>query len=183
MKFAGIDLSGNPKNNTGFCILDVESNKKTVSTCLLQSDSSIINATVDAGPQLTAVDAPLTYLGVKRKCDELLQEYGTLPVTLPGMEMLAKRGVKIAKELDGTNVKYIEVFPTATAKILGVYSRDDMQLQKNMMKLDLEGEINTRFLVRDELDSILAALTGYLHLLGQTKTVGDEGGVIVVPEI
>ena len=71
----------------------------------------------------------------------------------------------------------------ASAKMLGVYNKDDFAMQKGMMALDIEGDVNTRILVRDELDAIVAAVTGYLHLLGQTREVGDAGGRIVVPNV
>ena len=34
-----------------------------------------------------------------------------------------------------------------------------------------------------ELDAVVAALTGYLYLVGGTEEIGDEGGRIVVPKV
>jgi hypothetical protein len=47
----------------------------------------------------------------------------------------------------------------------------------------LDGDINRRLLIKDELDAISAAVTAYLHLMGQTKTIGDESGSIVIPSV
>jgi predicted nuclease with RNAse H fold len=183
MRVAGIDLAGNPRNDSGLCILDAEADGKVVSTRILHTDGEIIDLLLESKPVLTAVDAPLVYEGHNRECDSCLREYGALPVTLRGMEMLAVRGAGLARKFVENNIKYIEVFSTATAKILGFYSKDDFKLQKNMLALGLDGDINTRILSRDELDAILAAITGYLHLDNQTKPVGGLDGVIHVPDV
>lgn len=182
MKVAGIDLAGSPKNPTGYCLLTVSGSKKNIETKILHSDEEIL-AKLDADrPSLVAVDAPLTFEGRNRECDRLLKEYGALPPTLPGMSVLAKRGTELAKRLS-SSFQIIEVYATASAKILGVYHKDEFRFQKNVMSLDLDGDVNTRFLSRDELDAILAAITAYLHAEGQTKPVGGGDGVIVIPNV
>lgn len=184
MRIIGLDLAGSPKNGTGYCLLVESGGKKTVFTRILHSDEEILSLLLEERPiDLVAVDAPLVYEGNRRKCDELLREYGALPVTLRGMETLAIRGKAFADLLSSEGFQYIEVFSTASAKVLGVYNKDDFPMQKAMMGLDLDGEVNTRILSRDELDALAAALTGYLHLLGQTKVVGDEQGRIVLPAV
>jgi predicted nuclease with RNAse H fold len=105
MKFIGIDLAGNPKNETGFCILEIAGEKKTVSTSILRSDLDIIEKIRKTNPEIIALDAPLTYEGINRRCDEELSSYGALPVTLRGMEVLAKRGTNLALQLRSENYK------------------------------------------------------------------------------
>lgn len=183
MKVVGVDLAGSSRNETGFCILTVSDNKKSVETRILYSNEELIAAIIGAGPGLVAIDAPLVYDGVRRRCDEMLRQYGALPVTLPGMEVLARRGVIVARELKERSIPCIEVFSTASSKILGVYSRQEFQMQKNMMSLDLDGDPTKRLLIKDELDAISAALTGYLHLIGKTTLVGDESGLIAIPQV
>ena len=104
-------------------------------------------------------------------------------MTLKGMEVLAVRGASIAKKLQDKKIRHIEVLSKATAKILGFYSKDDFILQKNIMELGLDGDVNTRLLSRDELDAVLAAITGYLYQEGQVKTVGGEDGLVHIPEV
>ena len=183
MKVVGVDLAGLEKNGTGFCILTVDGEKKSVKTIILYSNDELIKAIVDAKADLVAVDAPLIYENANRKCDELLRQYGALPATLPGMEVLAKRGVLLAKELNRRGIKYIEVYSIASAKILGVYNKKEFPMQKNMLSLGLNGDTNKRLLIKDELDAILAAVTAYLHVVGQTKDVGDESGKVVIPQV
>lgn len=72
---------------------------------------------------------------------------------------------KIAGAVDA---KVIEVFPTASAKILGFYSRE----YKNMAS-----SIGIKAKNRHEVDAYIAALTGILHLEGKTEMAGE----IVVP--
>ena len=182
MRVVGLDLAGSPRNDTGYCVLDVGEGK-SVTTKIIHSNDEILHELKSAQPDLIAVDAPLIYDGSRRRCDDMLREYGALPVTLKGMEVLAERGRALASELKANKLDYIEVYSTASAKILGIYSKNDFTLQKSMMALDLQGDVNTRILSRDELDAVLAAVTAYLHLIGQTRSIGDEKGEIIIPEI
>ncbi len=121
MKVAGIDLAGNPKNDTGFCIMQTADNKKTVATSILHSNQDIIEKLAKTKPELVAIDAPLIYEGKNRRCDDELRDYGALPVTLRGMETLARRGAGLAAELRENGIKFIEVHSTTSAKILGFF--------------------------------------------------------------
>lgn len=184
MKFVGIDLAGSPKNFTGFCLLEVEKNRKIAHTKLLHSDNEIVEKIEKLNPELIAIDAPLIYSGVDRKCDDLLKKYGALPVTLRGMEVLALRGSKLANELKKKNFKFIEIFATASAKILGFYAETEREMQKNLINSDLKGDVEKRFLCKDELDAIFAAITAYLHFSNSTELVGDDdSGMIVIPKV
>jgi predicted nuclease with RNAse H fold len=182
LKVVGVDLAGSPKNPTGVCVLSEEKNLKTVRTELLHSDQEIISKLDELKPDLVALDAPITFEGKNRRCDRELKEYGALPVTLSGMEVLALRGKNLHEKLKEKH-KVIEVYATASAKILGVYHKEDFICQKKLLALDLEGDPNNRILTRDELDAVFAAITGFLHIKGQTKAVGDEEGTIIIPNV
>jgi len=187
MKIAGIDLAGSPGNETGLCILEInkkdENEEKFAVTKILHSDTEIIENLKKIDPDITAIDAPLKFSGVNRECDEELRKYGALPVTLRGMNVLAKRGKELAGELKKLNLNYIEIFSTASAKILGLYDKDVMKVQKGLIKFGIRGDTEKRILTKDETDAIFAALTGYLHLEGLTEEVGDDEGKIVVPRV
>ncbi|MFH0861491.1 MAG: hypothetical protein V1875_00535 [Candidatus Altiarchaeota archaeon] len=184
MRVVGLDLAGIQKNGTGYCLLLESGGKKTVSTRILHSDAEIIDALkCDSPLDLVAVDAPLKYDGNRRGCDDILNGYGALPVSLRGMETLAKRGKAFADELTVSGFKFIEVHSVSSAKILGIHHKGDFPMQKAMMGLDLEGDLNSRILLRDELDAVAAAVTAYLHLIGHTKNVGDCRGEIVIPAV
>lgn len=184
MKIIGIDLAGNPKNNTGFCFLEVnDDEEKAVTTEISHSNTEIIEKVEKIKPEIVAVDAPLTFSGTNRKCDDLLKNYGTLPVTLRGMEILAVRGTELAKELKKRDFSIIEIFATASAKILGLYAKSEREMQKNLLNSRIKGDVEKRFLSKDELDAIFAAITGYLHIKGSTEIVGDDAGKIVIPKV
>jgi predicted nuclease with RNAse H fold len=183
MKFIGIDLAGNPKNETGFCILEILGDKKTVSTSILHSDLELLEKIRITAPALIALDAPLTYSGTNRRCDEELSSYGALPVTLRGMEVLAKRGTNLALQLRSENYKCIEVYAKASSKILGFHDKDEKITQRRMLESNLTGDIERRMLSKDEIDSISCALTAYLHSVGATEEIGDESGKIIIPKV
>lgn len=179
MRVVGLDLAGSPKNSTGYCLLAVEDDKKTVSTRLLYSDEEIVSLTADSRADVVAVDAPIKYSGSRRGCDEALREYGALPVTLKGMEVLAERGSKLAPRLTEKGLEVIEVFAKGSAKMLGFYAKDDFAMQKSMMALDLSGDMSTKIMSRDEMDAVAAAITGYLYLVGKARAVGEDETVYV----
>jgi predicted nuclease with RNAse H fold len=182
VKAVGVDLAGSTKNPTGFCVLSEEAGVKTVNAKLLYSDDEILKELDAVKPDIIAIDAPLTYAGKNRLCDAELKSYGALPPTLPGMEVLARRGTALAEKLKVSR-SVIEVYATASAKILGIYHKDDFSCQKKLLSLNLSGDASNRLLSRDELDAVFAAITGLLYLIGQTKEVGDEEGKIIIPEV
>jgi uncharacterized protein len=183
MRFIGIDLAGSPKNDTGFCILEVTGEDKVLAVSLLHSDSEILEKIRTASPDLIAIDAPLTYKGVNRECDNILSSYGALPVTLRGMEVLARRGTNLAGVIGKTGFKCIEVYSKASGKILGLYHEEESNVQRMFLSIGLCGDLERRILSRDEIDAIFAALTAYLHTTGSTEEVGDEGGKIILPKV
>lgn len=184
MNFVGVDLAGSPKNATGFCVLSIDGTNKVVSTRVLHADSEIIsNLNKLKGIVSIAIDAPLTFDGVNRKCDLELSDYGALPVTLRGMEVLAVRGTSLAERLREEGYTVLEVYAPASSKILGLYDKEDSIMQKNFLSASITGDVEKRLLSRDELDSISCALTAYLSSEGACESVGDEGGRITIPSV
>ncbi len=183
MRVVGIDLAGSEKNDTGFCMLLSDNRLKKIKTSLLKTDHDILLQCRLVRPDIIAIDAPLTPAenGYMRAADEELREYGALPQNLRGMTYLVERGIGLGNKLK-TDYKVIEVFSTATAKILGFYDKEDIEMQKKLSRL-VEGDLKDRIMKRDELDAIAAALTGFLHLQGKTLEIGDEEGKIVIPRV
>lgn len=95
-----------------------------------------------------------------------------MPPTMKSMEKLTRRGTKIAKILSN-KCKVIEVFPTATAKILDIYEKD---YRKKADEKDLKVKN------KHEYDAYLCCLTGKLHIENKTIQVGDKEGKIVIPK-
>jgi predicted nuclease with RNAse H fold len=183
VKVVGIDLAGNPKNDTGFCIMQITDDKKTVSTSILHSDAEIIEKLKKVAPDLTAIDAPLTFDGQTRRCDDELRDYGALPVTLRGMETLAKRGVALAELMTENKIQFIETHAVSTAKILGMHAKNETVMQKSLINSGMEGSVMERMLCKDEVDAIFAAIAAFLHLENKTTAVGDARGTIMIPKV
>lgn len=85
---------------------------------------------------------------------------------------LSLRGTALAKTLIKEGKEVIEVFPTATAKILSVWEKD---CRKTARKLEIKARN------KHELDAYLCALTGKLWVEGKAIAVGDDEGKIVIP--
>ncbi len=183
MRVVGIDLAGSDKNDTGFCAIIGGKKVDRIRTELLKTDREILLQCELVKPDLIAIDAPLTPArnAYMRMADEELKVYGALPHSLRGMTYLVERGIRLGNELK-EKYKVIEVFNTATAKILGFYDKTDIEMQKRLARM-LGGELTDRVMKRDELDGISAALTAFLHLQGKTEEVGDEEGKIIVPKV
>lgn len=177
-KVVGIDLAGMDKNPTGIAILQ----DKNVSVSCAFRDEDILSVLEKAKPRLVAIDAPLSKPkeGPFREADLILREYGTLPLNMRGMVQLLERGMRLKTKI---NFPIIEVFPRATSLILGYYAKGEQVLQKNLIGLGIEGDIERRLLSKDELDAISAAITAQLFLSGKAKEVGGDEGKIVVPEV
>jgi predicted nuclease with RNAse H fold len=169
MNIVGVDLAAKQKNPTGICILNQKIRLLTV-----YSDKDIINSIQENHPGLIALDAPLIKERIRvRTADRLLRRYGALPPTLPSMQPLVKRGVRIADIFVSQGFNVIEVLPTATAKIIGVYSQDyKMMAQKLGIQPRNEHEV----------DAYLAALTGLLKISNRVTEIGDDTGRIIIPK-
>ncbi|MDY6985866.1 MAG: hypothetical protein SVE93_05645 [Candidatus Thermoplasmatota archaeon] len=122
--------------------------------------------------ELFAIDAPLFFeTEIKtREADRTLKRYGAMPPEI--LKDLSLRGTALAKALINEGKEVIEVFPTATSKILSVWEKDR---RKTARKLGIK--------VRNkhELDAYLCALTGKLWVEDKAIAVGDDEGKIVIP--
>lgn len=190
--FIGIDLAGTEKHPTGICELEIENNEKFIKTKILYKDEEIINEIINISNYkkilVISIDAPLSKgKFINRKCDIELRNYGALPLTLKGMKDLMERGITISNELKKINYeknqqwKIIEVFATASGKILGFYNKDTLKEQKNLMKI-FKG-IDNKILKKDEIDAIFCAITAYLYYLNKTVEIGDEEGKVIIPKV
>jgi predicted nuclease with RNAse H fold len=159
---AGIDLAALPRNPTGICIMGDD-----IFLLTLYKDEEILAAINEVKPKIVAIDAPLMKKIRIREADKILKKYGAMPPTMLSMRMLVKRASEIVEEIEA---EVIEVFPTATAKILGIYEKDWHRMAE---KIDIKAKN------KHELDAYLAAYTAYLHIEGKTEEVGKKEKVIV----
>jgi predicted nuclease with RNAse H fold len=179
-KIIGLDLAGLEKNETGFCVFQ----EKNAVVRVLHSDDEILAAIDAEQPDLICIDGPLTIPreGNLRRCDLELQDYGVLPPLLGGMRYLTLRANRLRERLE-RRYRVIEVFPTASAKILGFWDPNPAQRQKALVRMGITGDVEKRMLTKDEVDAIVAAATGHLYLSGKAAEVGGDEGIIVVPRV
>jgi len=165
----GIDLAGKSKNPTGICIFkDNDIILKTVN-----EDKEILEIAGILRPDIIAIDSPIISGKPRiRKADKILKKYKAFPPTLPGMIQLTIRGSKLAEQLSAYSC-VIEVFPTATAKILGIYHKD----YKKTAAI-----LNVKVKNKHELDAYICCLTGKLFIEQKTENVGSKKEKIIIPK-
>ncbi len=172
----GIDLSAKPTNRTGICFII----GKEAKVLTLFTNDEIVNFCISYRPKIIAIDAPLG-LG-ERLCDKMMKKYGAMPLKLKPIYELGARAIDLLRLItSGLKVKIIEVFPTASAKILGVYHKKPklmLELMISKFLFDVQGKIN-----KDEVDSFLAGITGLLYNNELAIEVGDNDGKIVIPDV
>jgi len=179
----GIDLAAKPHNETGFAILK----KGIAKTMLLKSDDEIINHTLKTKPSIIAIDAPLSLPegdGIAREADKLLVKKGfrCFWTLLPSMKPLTLRGIKLKEALEKQGLRVIEVFPSATQKILGIPTKKAGK-EKLLKGLTEQGiAITTLHPSHHELDAVTAALTGIFYLAGRYEDAGGkQEGLVILP--
>ena len=192
--FLGLDLAGSPKRPTGWAAID-KNRKMFTNPGELFSDKQIRIKVEGLSPQWIGIDAPLSFPQGKggcyssRFCDRQLRELGIscLPPALLGS--LTFRGVRLAQELMKKNYSFIEVYPRATQKILGIKPkgkkptlrwREDLQRGLSSWILGIPSPQKLLFSVHI-LDALLCAYTAYGRGKGIFREIGDEEGVIVIP--
>jgi len=169
VKFGGLDLAASPRNPSGVAIL----HNFTFFVETLYSDDEIISWFMENGVLIVAIDAPLT-LREDRYADRYLKKYGAMSLKIPSIKKLATRGLKIREKLKKEGIEVIEVFPTATAKILGFYKKPKKEMLIHFRDFYLPSVKNEH-----QVDAIIAAYTAYLHHKNLTRAVD---GVIIPRE-
>ena len=121
-----------------------------------------------ACPTIVAIDAPLMEGEIRiRDVDKKLKKYGAMPPTLKSMEELCARGRALVQRIP---FPIIEVFPTASAKILGFYRKDYKEMA-SLLHVKVQNE--------HELDAYITALTGLLYLKGKAVGIGENEKVVI----
>ncbi len=189
----GIDLAGNPKRNTGICLLH---GMTVTSWATVYSDDGILEFVGKAKPNIIAIDAPLNLPpGRKsiedrngehfRPCDRELLKRGIrfFPITLGPMRALTLRGIALKKKLAHRGYKVIEMYPGAAQDVWKIARKQDglSKLRRGLEKLGLKGL--DKSMNGDELDAVTGALVGRLFLQGKAEVLGNfREGAIVIPK-
>jgi len=178
MKIIGIDLAGCPTNPSGFALLS----GRTFKTQLVYSDRQMIDLCTKERPAIVSIDAPLSLpeRGNLRKADLSLIKRGlrVFPPTFAGMRSLTERGILLAKKLRTRKIKIIEIHPRTSGVVLFKTANRDQWVKKlREMGFRFKGGNS-----RHEMDAVLAALTGSLHIRGKTEEIGNiKEGTIIIP--
>ncbi len=162
----GIDLAGLSKNPTGLASMN-----GNVKTEIVHNDNEIISFVKSHKPDIVIFDAPLSFpaRGYFRSCEVELKNEGYEPLSpmFRGMRPLVERAIKLSIELRNHGFNVFETSSVIIRKILRV---DDKFIRERYP-----------YATKDEIDAILCALVGKLHLKRKTKSYGKEN--LLLPKI
>ena len=194
MKYVGLDLAGSPKRPTGACVID---EAMRVKCRVLHTDKEILDFMQTSRAKHVAVDAPLALprgrhcLGEHcrgrthfRTCDRVLRWMGIkgFPITIGPMRTLTARGIRLKKKLERFQLEVLETYPGAAQDLLGIprKQRGLQELQQSLVSLGCKGDITTRGLTGDELDSINCALVAKEYAEGSYLAIGDPSEIMMI---
>ncbi|HEV3374850.1 MAG TPA: ribonuclease H-like domain-containing protein [Candidatus Acidoferrum sp.] len=189
-RIVGIDLTGSEKRATGWALMDGPFAK----TMTIRTDDELIRETLAANPDLVSIDSPLSLpegcgapnVPIYRKCELALKRMGisVFWCLLPSMQMLTRRGIKLAKELRKAGCKVIESYPGAAQDILGIPRKKANlgELKWGLSRAGITGDFLTADVTHDEVDAITSALVGLFYLADEYIALGTASeDYLIVP--
>src|SRR5260370_22265414 len=142
----------------------------------IRTDEELISETLAAKPELVSIDSPLSLpegfgapgVPIYRKCELALKRMGisVFWCLLPSMQMLTRRGIKLADELRKAGCKVIDTYPGAAQDALGIPRKKASleELKRGLFRAGITGEFVTADVTHDEIDAITSALVGLFFL-------------------
>jgi predicted nuclease with RNAse H fold len=103
---------------------------------------------------------------------------------LPSMEMLTRRGMRLADELRKAGCKVIESYPGAAQDILGIPRKKASleELKWGLSRAGITGDFLTAKITHDEVDAITSALVGLFYLADDFIALGTQAeDYLIVP--
>ncbi len=189
-RIVGIDLTGSERRATGWAFMEGAS----VTTKCIRADDELVRETLLAKPDLVSIDSPLSLpeghgngnAPIYRKCELALKRMGisVFWCLLPSMEMLTRRGMKLAKELRKAGCKVIESYPGAAQDILGMPRKKASleELKWGLSRAGITGDFLTSSITHDEVDAITSALVGLFYLADDYIALGTPTeSYLIVP--
>lgn len=189
-RIVGIDLTGSEKRATGWALM----NGGAVTTKSIRSDDDLIRETLAANPDIISIDSPLSLpegygnpgVPIYRKCELALKRMGisVFWCLLPSMEMLTRRGIKLAAELRQSGKLVIESYPGAAQDILGIPRKKAslQELKWGLARAGIAGDFVTSPITHDEVDAITSALVGLFYLADEFLALGTSAeDYLIVP--
>jgi predicted nuclease with RNAse H fold len=194
----GLDLTTSPARKTAFAILTKEMD--IVAEGVVTDDEEIITLAEEQRLALVAIDAPLSLpLGLccleescpchpvssrkGRQCERELSALGIgcyYTTKRSIIKEMVYRAIALKERLEGQGFAVIEVYPYASRVCLfGKLPRKTTVAGRRALQERLRRLIpaipspQEALLSHDDLDALLAAYTGALHIKGQTRVLGD----------
>jgi predicted nuclease with RNAse H fold len=185
----GVDLRSGPRYPTGVAVMDDALRLRELA--VLRHDEEIDALIERTAPVLIAIDAPLALPegrccadpacacarhGILRAVDRecAAAGYRPFPALLPSMVGLTLRGIALHARLAAAGHEVIEVYPGMAQDVLGVPRKraGTPALARGLRRVGVRGIPRARRPSHDELDAATCALVGWLHLRGDTETMG-----------
>jgi len=175
--YIGIDLAASEKRCSGVAVI---ADKRIETVLCLSTDRSIVSF-VDAVRArwhsiVMAIDAPLSLPRSSRGYRQVDKEviklgYRVLPISFRGMEMLTKRGIRLAQVFRSMGIKVLETHPRSALKSSGC-----SDLKELVEVLRIEGFID--YGKRDLYDSVICAIVAFCADAGCAYEVRAQDGSI-----
>jgi uncharacterized protein YprB with RNaseH-like and TPR domain/predicted nuclease with RNAse H fold len=189
-RIVGIDLTGSEKRPTGWALMD----GACAITKSIRTDEELIKETIAAKSNLVSIDSPLSLpegfgapgVPIYRKCELALKRMGisVFWCLLPSMEMLTRRGIKLADEFRQSGCKVIESYPGAAQDVLGIPRKKASleELKRGLFRAGITGNFVTADVTHDEIDAITSALVGLFYLADDYIALGTAAeDYLIVP--
>lgn len=189
-RIVGIDLTGSEKRATGWALLD----GTRATTKSIRADDELIKETLAAKPDLVSIDSPLSLpegygspgVPIYRKCELALKRMGisVFWCLLPSMQMLTRRGIKLADELRKAGCRVIESYPGAAQDVLGIPRKKASleELKRGLFRTGITGDFVTADVTHDEIDAITSALVGLFYVADDYIALGTAAeDYLIVP--
>jgi uncharacterized protein YprB with RNaseH-like and TPR domain/predicted nuclease with RNAse H fold len=189
-RIVGIDLTGSERRATGWALMDGD----CATTKSIRTDDELVRETLAAKPDIVSIDSPLSLpegfgdpgVPIYRKCELALKRMGisVFWCLLPSMEMLTRRGIKLADELRRAGCKVIESYPGAAQDILGIPRKKASleELKRGLFRSGITGDFVTADVTHDEIDAITSALVGLFYLADDYIALGTAAeDYLIVP--
>jgi predicted nuclease with RNAse H fold len=166
----------------------------SATTKSIRTDGELIKETLAAKPDLVSIDSPLSLpdgygapgVPIYRKCELALKRMGisVFWCLLPSMQMLTRRGIKLAKKLREAGCDVIESYPGAAQDILGIPRKKASleELKRGLLRSGITGHFVTADVTHDEIDAITSALVGLFYLADDYIALGTAAeDYLIVP--
>ncbi|MBO3461663.1 ribonuclease H-like domain-containing protein [Aetokthonos hydrillicola Thurmond2011] len=200
LKIVGIDLSGSENRASGWSLLEGD----YVITKRLNTNSDIINATLDAKPTLVSIDSPLSLpkgrisvedsdpgrqlYGITRSCERILKKRGinVYPSLIKSMQNLTARGIRLAQYFRKQGIPVIESYPGAAQDIMNIPRKQAgiEFLRIGLSEFGIRGDFSEKTISHDELDAITSAIVGIFFWNGKFEALGNiEEEYLIIPDV